>query len=277
MPRISDTVLESVFFLYPSRDAAERGERLGGSGFFTSIPSAADGYHHVYAVTNKHLIAGDHIFLRINTKDGGVNILETDQRAWKSATDDDLSVLPIVLDDRHQYRAVQRSLYVSDTIMAKHNIGPGDEVCMVGRFVNRDGVQKNSPSVRSGVISTMHQEKIRHPLGHDQETISVEMRSIGGYSGSPVFVFIPPFSVRDDKGDMSNASYYMGFLGIDWGHVKTSEPVRTNEQHDKHAQLFVEYNSGMANVVPAWRLTALLDIPQLAFGRQEEDQRIVSD
>ena len=162
--------------------------------------------------------------------------------------------------------------------MSEHNIGPGDDVCMVGRFVNRDGVQKNSPSVRSGVISIMHQEKVPHPLGHDQETISVEMRSIGGYSGSPVFVIIPPFSVRHDNGPQSNTSSFMALLGVDWGHVQTREPVRINEKGDKHSGgLFVEYNAGMANVVPAWRLAALLDIPQLACAREELDQRIAAE
>ena len=102
VPRISDTILGSVFFLYPSHDAAKGGERLGGSGFFTSIPSTDPRYIHVYAVTNKHLIADGHRFLRVNTIDGGVNVIETDQLAWKSATDDDLSVLPIVLDEQHQ-------------------------------------------------------------------------------------------------------------------------------------------------------------------------------
>lgn len=274
MPRIPNDFLELVFFLYPSKEAAKKGEAFGGSGFFTSIPSNTDAnLSHVYAVTNRHLIEDGHTVIRINTNAGGRSYVETQKADWKFDQDDDLCVIPVAIDEHHTYRALSRSSYLDQTTIDLWNIGPGDDVFMIGRFINRDGAPQNSPSIRFGNISIMHKEKVKHQrLGHWQENISVEMRSIGGYSGSPVFVTVPPFSVRPDKNEISQESR-IWLLGVDWGHVRTREPVMFKGSETHHPEgLYVEYNTGMANVVPAWRLTKLLDIPQFSFGRDQWDQ-----
>ena len=78
----------------------------------------------------------------------------------------------------------------------------------------------------------MHQEKILHRLGHWQENISVEMRSIGGYSGSPVTIYIAPFALRPND-DTMRPEIRQWLLGVDWGHVPHRELVLTSsgERH----------------------------------------------
>jgi hypothetical protein len=272
MPRIADDLLECVFFLYRSLGEAERGTASGGTGFLTAIPSKADpDERHIYAVTNRHLIDDGYIVMRINTKGGGLDYRETDRYAWKSAFEDDLSVLPIRLDTHHEFRAVECDMYVTREAVEEYRIGPGDDVVMVGRFINRDGVQQNAPSVRFGNISIMHREKVADRRGRQCENISVEMRSLGGYSGSPVFLLFDPLLGRGPTGPAPKRQIWL--LGIDRGHVRIREDVLLgNAPHPDG--LYVLSNAGMTNVIPAWRLQALLGIPKFALAREEADKKI---
>jgi hypothetical protein len=272
MPRIDDDLLECVFFLYRSLEDAERGTASGGTGFFTAIPSkAAPDERHIYAVTNRHLIDDGYTVMRINTKGGGLDYRETDRFTWKSAFVDDLSVLPIRLDEHHEFRAVESDAYVTLEVIEDYKVGPGDDVVMVGRFINRDGVQQNSPSVRFGNISIMHREKMGDRRGRECENISVEMRSLGGYSGSPVFLLFDPMVSRGPTGLEPKRRIWL--LGIDRGHVRVREDVLLgNSPHPDG--LYILSNAGMANVIPAWRLQALLGIPKFALAREEKDKAI---
>jgi len=68
-------------------------------------------------------------------------------------------------------------------------LGYGDDIFMVGRFITFDGKQRNTPVVRFGQISMLPAEPVEVDGGRAQEEVFlVECRSIGGLSGSPVFV-----------------------------------------------------------------------------------------
>ena len=70
MPRIHDALLECVVYLYPSKADAERGTRVGGTGFIIGIPTTVfPDYWHGYVVTNAHVIIKAPV-IRLNTKDG---------------------------------------------------------------------------------------------------------------------------------------------------------------------------------------------------------------
>jgi hypothetical protein len=71
-------------------------------------------------------------------------------------------------------------------------VGPGDEVFMVGRFVSREGKEKNTPAVRFGSLAMVPRESFGEEQVSSGEHFLVNCRSIFGYSGSPVFVFIDP-------------------------------------------------------------------------------------
>jgi hypothetical protein len=81
--------------------------------------------------------------------------------------------------------------------IAQFDIGPGDDVFFVGRYVNHQGRQQNSPTVRLGIISMLPREKILHPRGTLVDSFLVEVRSLSGYSGSPVFLYRQPGSPRN--------------------------------------------------------------------------------
>jgi hypothetical protein len=117
------------------------------------------------------------------------------------------------------------------------------------------------------------------PLWHEgyqlwQESFLVEVRSLPGYSGSPVFgyVAIPPQGKQMTPGERPNlAGMTLRLIGIDWCHlrdwtgvVQADEETRTGDK--------VALNSGMAGVVPAWKLTELLEDEDLAEQRKEGEE-----
>ena len=200
MPRIHNQFLECSVYLYPSKEAAEKGERAGGSGFLISIKAAVEGWTHIYAVTNSHVIReGNSPVIRLNTQSGETDVLEYEQDAWIHHPDgDDIAVCPLDFPAaQFVVRFIDRDkVFVTPNRIRFFDIDIGDGTFMVGRFSNHEGKQRNTPSVRFGNIAMMPDEPIKHPRGHMQESFLIESRSIGGYSGSPVFVHIPNYETR---------------------------------------------------------------------------------
>src|SRR5665213_1617103 len=99
MPRIPDEVLESVFYLYESREEAERGSSFGGSGFFVSVQSDIPDILFSYAVTNWHVVVqGGASVIRVNCIGGGVEIFEFDPAEWHFKPGGyDIAVIPVPL------------------------------------------------------------------------------------------------------------------------------------------------------------------------------------
>src|SRR5438552_2720942 len=81
MPRFDDRFLDCSIYLYPSLEDAQKGQRIGGSGFLIAIPGVSlgprhdaggDSYqkiHHIYAVSNRHVVKKNPV-VRLNTHDG---------------------------------------------------------------------------------------------------------------------------------------------------------------------------------------------------------------
>lgn len=104
-------------------------------------------------------------------------------------------------------------------------------------------------------------EPIRQDDGFLQESFLVESRSVGGYSGSPVFAFIPPGTIRSGVADwVDKILIHHGpwLLGINWGHINDWQPVcdavgrPVNPSDPSRMQVLV--NTGMMAIVPAWKL-----------------------
>jgi hypothetical protein len=277
MPRINERILECVFYIYPTREAAENGERAGGTGFFTHIVSEADpDEKYVYAVTAKHVIDDikvDNPIIRVNKRDGWPEenrFIKTDRADWKRLlnAEDDITVYYIGVRATDSMFSIGVDEYLTVQQQIDLNIGPGDDVFMVGRFINRDGGQENMPSLRFGNISMMALRGREDP-----QILSVEMRSMGGYSGSPVIVYIPPFSLRDEDKPISPKTYFY-LLGVDSGHVRDKTFVLDRIDQKLDNELHVYTNTAMENVVPAWRLRKLLNIPQFDCARQEMEPEL---
>jgi hypothetical protein len=283
MPRIDDNFLDSVFYVYPSEYAAMEGEQVGGCGFFATVESKQiPAITHLYAVTNAHVVRNaDNLVLRINTKSGkGVETINTESRRWVCHSDgDDVAVLHLggVIKDDLKVFGIGTTVFANEEILQKLKLGPGDEVFMVGRFVNHEGKQRNLPSVRFGNIAMMPLEPIIMPkTGIRQEAFLVEARSLPGYSGSPVFWYIPDFSRRPGSNKLE-ARNYRGLLGIDAGHVETKIPVIDDSDNAHPDKWQVSLNSGMAILVPAWKILELVNSEDVEDYRHAWEKGIIED
>jgi hypothetical protein len=265
LPRISDDYTDTVVYLYPSEVDAQKGKKAGGSGFLFGIPSEKfPNSHFIYAVTNRHVIEGGSCCVRLNTADGKMAVLSFTERDWcLHPSGDDLAVCQMPIEDGglYQYKFLHDDHLLTKQIVEDYNIGTGDDIFVVGRFINQEGKQKNVPSLRFGNISQMPAETIRQQRGSaffEQESFLVEARSIGGYSGSPVFVGLLPNIQRPAarKQTMTGRAW---LLGIDWGYILDWEPVCDAGGRPVDSGLRVSSNTGMMAVVPAWKLRELLD------------------
>lgn len=291
MSRIDDPILNSVIYLYPSREAAEDGEARGGTGFLASIPANEDGRVFIYAVTNSHVVNGAEGTSPVIRLNGfkGFTIVPLNAADWVHHPDgDDVAVYgPMHLPDT-TYDCIPTSWFITPNVITLHEIGPGDETFMVGRFSVHEGRSRNLPTVRFGNISMMNHEPVEHHRGIRQESFLVEARSLGGYSGSPVFVRIPSDSIRpQDRRSPNRYAAVVGFgppsemgpwlLGIDYGHLPLFEKVRGADGKPAPEALSVRSNSGVMGVVPAWRILELLNSPELARDRSSASAHLMSD
>jgi hypothetical protein len=232
-----------------------------------------------------------------------------DERAWFFHPDgDDLAISLVSFDwQSMRYNFVPRNVFIDKETAIQYNIGPGDETFVIGRFINHEGKQRNLPTSRFGCIAQMPIEPVKQEGGFEQESFLVEARSIGGYSGSPVFVYIPIFCDRENVDDWyppttrrdpetgheylneslqafaekdwgSFKSHGPWLLGVDWGHINDWQPVRdaggrpVNPSNPKAMQ--VKMNTGIMAVVPAWKLIELLDEGPVADRRREVIEEI---
>jgi hypothetical protein len=269
MPAIPDQILDCSVFLYPTEKAARAGNvRGGGSGFLVSVPlderKPADAKAH-YAVTNWHC-ANKSPWLRIHKLDGTLDVFQPP--CWLQHPDkDDVAACAVKLSN-HRFHAVElQSAVKSDPEPDMPE--PGGDVFFVGRYVTQSGVEKNTPMARFGNIAMLPQEPITNSYGVEQDSFLVEARSRSGFSGSPVFtyrMFTPTMGV----GGIGLVAG-IRLLGIVWGHLPEWEQVLEEDKETPvQPKRWVGQNSNIACVVPAWKITELLDRKEFRTMRDEQ-------
>jgi hypothetical protein len=284
MPRVQENVLDCVFYLYPSVDDAKSGRNFGGTGFFIFVPEG-DGDEHVgrgwiYAVTNWHVAVRDgSSVIRINTKNGNPEILELGPEQWEFDPRFDVAVLPIQLDENiHKYSLITTRIFCSQHVAANQGIGPGDDVFMLGRFIDHDGGATNKPALRFGHIS-INPTPMKQPNGRSTDAYCIDMHSRTGYSGSPVFAYRTPGNTLDNldrdpakRGLLLAGVNYFGLLGIHFAQfpelweLETMKKITISSADSLISDARPEYirgMSGMTCVLPAWVIAEVLNMPKL--------------
>jgi hypothetical protein len=149
MPKLAPELLNSIFYLYRTVDDAKRGVNPGGTGFLIAFPTKDHLGHH-YGITNWH-VAIDKGFsvIRINTKEGPEYFDLGPEDWFYNRQKDDVAVTPLDLRNPEQITwFLGTQLLLSEKIIKKENIGPGDDVFMIGLFVDLDTSTKNIPALR---------------------------------------------------------------------------------------------------------------------------------
>lgn len=299
MPRIGAEILSSPFYLYHSVEDAKEGKRFGGTGFFVAYPFPLHipgaGYPaFLYAVTNWHVAVRDGMsVMRINKINGGVDILEFDPSEWEFLPQGpDIAVIgPERLlglkEEIHDIVAIHISMFLGRQDINALKIGPGEDVFMLGRFVDHDGAASNVPAARFGNISVMPQP-FPQPTGARHLTSYVlDVHSRTGYSGSPVFVYRTVFSDLTAGPGLVEAgphTHFIRLLGVHWGQFPEHWEIKSKDAPSAETALiegdekYIEGMSGMTLALPAWQLKDFLDMKKFAdvrnkFIKQAQEER----
>jgi len=261
VPRILDAFTDIALYLYQSQEHAAAGSEIGGSGFIVGIPCEGEqDKSWLIAVTNRHVVEQGNTFVRVNNKAGFTTVIEVPEPHWIFHPDgQDLAIGPLRLNaDYHRVSFLNVAALITKEKLAELEIGLGTDTFMVGRFVGRDGGQTNTPTLRFGHIAQMP-TLVKNEFGKLQESFLVETRSIGGFSGSPVLAYKQPLqiTVGGASHQIDTSHWGPALLGVDWGHTGQVECVF--DASGRELEMYVETNTGLSLVIPAWRLLEMLN------------------
>lgn len=283
MPRIPDYVLKSTVYLYRSEEAALKGERGGATAFLVYLkPTNRDlafwELGHFYVVTARHVIVGGATWVRLSMVDGTVDTYEVPEKSWiPHPFGDDVTAAPMMPleENLHDVRSVPADIFLTEEHLANGLIGPGDETFFIGRLASADGGARNQPSVRFGNLSMLPVPILNRTTGIRQLSFIVEARSLGGYSGSPVFAYNSGTVTHKGRIERTDDSELF-LLGIDWCHLNDwQEVLREDQETAVKPPRWVRGNTGMAGVVPTWKLTELLKEPILKKQRDKDETELL--
>lgn len=303
--RIPEHLRQSVVYLGRKLDGAKGPYiHFAGTGFFVHVDSSIKDRGFVYLVTAKHVVEqlalGDWV-MRANVKGGGFRDFEGKKdHKWcfhpteHDSTDVAVTSIPDVSD--LDWVKLHHEFLLDESLFAANGIGAGDDVFIIGLFNRMRGNSRNQPIVRTGNIALIPDPGERVPsvkIGInkyvDADAYLIEARSIGGVSGSPVFVrmtvreevrvgFAQPYRDYPDYYQTSRSYllpgpiYCMGLINGHWD----IDPMLKNDgaQDDKKKNETV--NLGIAIVIPAKKIKETLYHPDLIAERQKEDTEFLA-
>jgi hypothetical protein len=105
---------------------------------------------------------------------------------------DDAAIAVIDLDDNQNVMSIPLHMFITQSMMARHQIGVGDDVFMMGLFADVAASMAHPAKARFGNISMMASSHI--PIAQPNHTATkssyvLDMHSRSGFSGSPVFFY----------------------------------------------------------------------------------------
>ena len=165
---------------------------------------------------------------------------------------------------------------------------------MTGLFADQHGGERNTPAARFGNVALLADENapIEQPNGIVRPSHLVDMRSRTGFSGSPLCLYrIPGVDLSDIPkpgqplplpGQYRMLPKFILLFGVHCGQFydqieafKTKPKPRKQEQvgdpiHEGD-KLYIQ--SGMTIVVPAWRITELINLEVFEMARKQREER----
>jgi hypothetical protein len=284
MAQVPQVYINCAVYLYPNDIEANSGKASGGTAVVVQVPLGIENYFQQYVVTAAHIVKDDTIgegpVIRINADEGGFQLIPTDHDSWFVEEKDDLAIIPMEFESKGlNVGVIPTEALLTKAIVEEHRIGPGAEVFVTGRFIHHEGKTKNTPSVRFGSISMMPDEPFKRPGPNEdlEEAFLVEFRSVGGYSGSPVFLCEPPFHLWDKARLLHQWSQSPRLLGIDLGHIHDYRRVLKKTPKGKYeedsVEKYYESNTAMSVIVPAWKLMDFLNREDIVRLRAKDEER----
>ena len=270
--KVPDRLVNCVAFI--ARDSSV--PRFLGSAFIVALKGSL-GNAYLHLVTAKHVADALHLgayVLGMNGKSGKkifVKCTPEHAKWWYHPTDPESVDVAVTLFgsediDQFDFEWIPEEMFATEKRIEEYSIGLGDEVVVSGLFTRFSGRTKNFPIVRSGNIAMMPTEPIPTKTG-TMEAYLVEGRSIGGLSGSAVFVrnSVSLAPIKNSKGgyDIFSGLGHIHFLGLMHGHWDLPVGVLTEQAE--------AVNMGVSIVVPAKKILEVLYHPELVELRAKRD------
>ena len=266
------------------------GEHWAGTGFFVTVPLAGTTRYTPYLITAKHLVESARnrsidgkLLVRINRRGGGTDIVETDCCSWTTHQSDqsiDAACISLQLDHDSDLRLYPSESFAIPDVLRRarvDSVGVGDDVFITGLFSSHLGNSRNIPIVRVGNVAAIPEEPL--PTGYGpSEAYLIEARSIGGLSGSPVFVMVGS-QRRGGSIIIQTGGPQFFLLGLIHGHFDLPEltgDAAPEGPPSTDASTAGAINAGIAVVVPAWKIIEVLNHPSLVAVREATARRILA-
>jgi len=278
--RIPDQILNTVCFIAKS-DAKEN---YRATGFIVSV-AGAHGNAHLYLVTAKHVaeaVTWSPFVVGFNTKEGTKGRLEVNYdndhplKWWYHPAQPnavDVAVIPFAPIEYHSLNVEwihYPNMFATPEIMTSEGIGIGDEIIVIGLFTAFSGKNRHFPIARIGNLAMLPTEPIPVKGFDPMEAYLAEGRSIGGLSGSPVFVrqtvntTIPNRSGKKLPFAGTGQIYFLGLLHGHWDIPKSLDNISQAEA----------VNMGVSIVVPAHKIWEVVSQSDLVEQRTLEDETV---
>lgn len=136
---------------------------------------------------------------------------------------------------------------------AVNEVSLGDEVVIIGLFRHHHGEARNIPIIRVGNLAAKGEERIQTKAFGKIHGYLIEARSIGGLSGSPVFVNFGPARMIGGA-FMQATSQFSILLGLVHGHYDV-----IGDEIDAAVRHADRVNTGIAIVVPTHSIRSVIE------------------
>jgi len=266
MPPVDVQYMKTIVYLYASRENAVKDSEFVATGFLVSVPASSTLDSFIYLVTNWHVLkhCSWTIFARFGRKGGGTVCVRVPRARWSVDPSSDLAVAAINVPEKADHAHIPIEDFLTKEKIGKHKIGPGDEVFLISRMVMPTKQTKgNFAIVRFGNVAM-------NPNVHEPYFL-VELRSMGGHSGSPVLVYDLPYhweSVRKH-----DESFRLFLLGINCGHVRDYSPIIgiMNGKKIQNRKWLSQEHTSIAEAQPVWKLMPLLNSKKFVAARKKAE------
>jgi len=275
-----DEVLKCVVFI-----GREHGFTVKyiGTGFLVVLEEkeANDTFRFPYLVTANHVadaINGAPFKIRGNNKSGQaveISANESGDLKWyrhSKGKGIDVAVCQFGLPfPDFDALAINASIFVPRDV-TQLKIGVGDEVLITGLFSKIKGKSRNIPIVRIGNLAMAPSEPVVPTRLGNIEAYVIEAKSLGGISGSPVFIRQTVDIHGGFKWGTNQPAIHQAYtdtlylLGLAHGHWRI-DPEELDSPDVKHDPEGI--NIGLAIVVPAVHILEVINNEELTIMRRK--------
>jgi hypothetical protein len=243
-----------------------------------------------YLVTAQHVVSGlltkgHDIWLRENLKDGTSHETKLPPDVWhfhpNHPRESDVAACHVNFGDDSDVHAIPiggpKGILATKDTMEALDLGLGDEVVVAGLFRSHYGVDHNVPIIRIGNVAALQDEPVKTRYCGYIDAHLIEARSIGGLSGSPVFITVPPVRLRKQitgtpgwnlRKTEFTSGQAMFLFGLIHGHFD-AEGLHDDTSAEDGGEASGGINTGIGVVVPVEKILETINEPEWAKERTQ--------